>query len=46
MDKEKVIKHVKQYSDLVRQNFRVKRLFYMGLMLKDRQEKTAILMLP
>ena len=41
MDKEKVIECVKQYSDLVRQNFRVKKIILYGSYVKGSAKKDS-----
>src|SRR3990172_3096495 len=41
MDKEKVIERVKQYSDLVRQNFRVKKIILYGSYAKGSAKKDS-----
>lgn len=41
MDKEKVIERVKQYSDLVRQNFRVKKIILYGSYAKGSARKDS-----
>src|SRR3970282_636519 len=41
MDKEKVIERVKQYSDLVRQNFRVKKIILYGSYVKGSAKKDS-----
>jgi len=41
MDKETVIERVKQYSDLVRQNFRVKKIILYGSYAKGSAKKDS-----